>query len=137
MHTECICLDEEHHFGDGTRNTRAAASVHTFPVYLQNPPRVRLDVFIQTQLRTHTGAAVPRSFFVVPATNNGRKASNPSDQLRVVLPMVLGRALEVMVALTLEPSSVPILCLAQSLCHSPFPRICVVLTSCVGDVADH
>ena len=63
MHTECICLDEEHHFGDGTRNTRAAASVHTFPVYLQNPPRVRLDVFIQTQLRTHTGAAVPRSFF--------------------------------------------------------------------------
>ena len=65
-------------------------------------------------------------FFAVPATNNGRKASNPSDQLRVVLPMVLGRALDVMVALTLEPSSVPILCLAQSLCHFPCPRICVV-----------
>ena len=53
---------------------------------------------------------MPRSFFVVPATNNGRKASNPSDQLRVVLPMVLGRALEVMVAVTLEPSSVLVSC---------------------------
>ena len=85
---------------------------------------MRLDVFIQTQLRTRTGAAVPWSFFVVPATNNGRKANNPSDQLRVVLPMVLGHALEVMVALT----PVPILCLAQSLCFE---------TSRVGDVADH
>ena len=65
-------------------------------------------------------------FFVVPGTDSRRNASIPSDQLRVV-----------MVALTLEPSSVPILCLAQSLCHSPCPRICVVLTSRVGDVADH
>ena len=59
MQTQCICLDEEHHFCGGTRNTRSAASVHTFSVHLQNPPRVRLDVLTQTQHRTHIRAAVP------------------------------------------------------------------------------